>query len=154
MQQFVAVVVACVLLCGSCSVMVTAWYLHLKYSDRWPLYRAVFVSWLIAGGEYCLQVPANRLAFRDGGLNGAQLRAIAEVFTLVAFLLFSVFVLREPLRLNHVLGFLIVALGVWVVVLGPFNTILVDKRDHHHAFELEEQVELTKNHAEHDHTTR
>ncbi len=36
-----------------------AWYLHLKFKS-WPLVKAIFLSWLIAFFEYCLQVPANR----------------------------------------------------------------------------------------------
>jgi len=47
---------------------------------------------------------------------------------LTAFVLFSLFILREPLRLNHILGFLIVAFGVYLVVLGPFPKIVIDTR--------------------------
>jgi uncharacterized protein (DUF486 family) len=45
-------------------------------------------SWLIAGGEYCLQVPANRIG-ASSGLSAAQLRAIAELAILASFLVFN-----------------------------------------------------------------
>ena len=48
------------LLSGSSLVMVTAWYLHLKL-DYLSMPLAILISWLIAGGEYALQVPANRI---------------------------------------------------------------------------------------------
>mmetsp|Transcript_32750 Transcript_32750/g.104383 ORF Transcript_32750/g.104383 Transcript_32750/m.104383 type:complete len:166 (+) Transcript_32750:83-580(+) len=126
MHRTAAIVSSVSLLCASCSVMVTAWYLHLRYADSWPMWRAVVMSWLIAAGEYCLQVPANRIAYTDGELSAAQLRAVAEVSTLTAFVLFSIFILKEPLRLNHVIGFTLVGLGVYIVLMGPFPQVLVD----------------------------
>ena len=47
------------LLCLSNGFMTCAWYLHLKLKS-WPMTTAIFLSWLIAFAEYCLQVPANR----------------------------------------------------------------------------------------------
>ena len=44
------------------------------------------------------QVPANRIGHSDAGMPAAHLRAIAELFILVAFLAFSQFVLCEPVR--------------------------------------------------------
>ena len=38
----------------------SAWYLHLKL-DYLSMPLAILISWLIAGGEYALQVPANRI---------------------------------------------------------------------------------------------
>ena len=54
-------ILATALLCASCAVMMCAWYLHLRYETRWSMQKAILLSWLIAGGEYCLQVPANRV---------------------------------------------------------------------------------------------
>ena len=42
--------------------MTFAWYGHLKHGS-WPLVVAILVSWGIALGEYCFQVPANRLGY-------------------------------------------------------------------------------------------
>eukprot|EP00959_Pyramimonas_sp_CCMP1952_P073725 1541066-Pyramimonas_sp.AAC.1 len=97
-----------------------AWYLHLKMTG-WPMWKAILFSWLIAGGEYMLQVPANRLGHGDAKLSAAQLRAIAEVAILVSFMVFSSSVLKEPIRWNYVVGFVLVFIGVYIVVLGPFN---------------------------------
>lgn len=111
-------VIAAVLLCGSCAVMVTAWYLHLRMK-QWSLIQAVLFSWLIAGAEYCLQVPANRLG-SQAGLSGAQLRGLAELAILIAFLIFQVRVLAQPLLWNHLVGFATVFVGVLIVLGGPF----------------------------------
>ncbi|EKX53323.1 hypothetical protein GUITHDRAFT_150380, partial [Guillardia theta CCMP2712] len=113
-------IAAILLLVCSCCVMTVAWYLHLKYSSTWPMWKAILISWLIAGGEYCLQVPANRIGHTQAQMPAATLRAIAEFCILVSFLVFQQFVLCEPIRWNHLLGFAIVFVGVLVVLGGPF----------------------------------
>ncbi len=40
----------------------------------------------------------------QGGLTAATLRAIAEVIIILAFIIFNVVIIREPLRINHLLG--------------------------------------------------
>jgi hypothetical protein len=45
---------------------------------------------------------------------------LAEVAILIAFLIFQVRVLGQPLLWNHLVGFSIVFLGVLVVLGGPF----------------------------------
>lgn len=42
--------------------MTFASYGHLKHRSA-PLLAAIVVSWLIAFGEYCFQVPANRIGY-------------------------------------------------------------------------------------------
>ena len=49
-----------VLLIISNAFMTLAWYGHLKYPAS-PIMVAIVGSWLIALGEYCFQVPANRI---------------------------------------------------------------------------------------------
>ena len=110
----------CVLLMCSCMIMITAWYFHLKFHG-WSMGKAIFISWLIALGEYCLMIPANRLG-RQSGLSTASLRAISEIFILLSFLVFQTVVLKEKLIVNSVVGFAIVLLGVFVVLLGPFTS--------------------------------
>ena len=71
--------------------MTFAWYGHLKYRKA-PLVTVILVSWLIALGEYCFQVPANRIGY--GRFTGYQLKILQEcitlvVFTGIAFLLFG-----------------------------------------------------------------
>jgi len=73
------------LLIISNTFMTFAWYGHLKHRSA-PLVTAVLVSWLIALGEYCFQVPANRLGY--GEFTGYQLKIIQEVITLIVFVVF------------------------------------------------------------------
>ena len=82
--------------------MTFAWYGHLKYRSA-PLLAAIVVSWLIAFGEYCFQVPANRLGY--GQFTGYQLKVIQESVTLIVFVVFAYFYLDETLRWNYVLSF-------------------------------------------------
>lgn len=83
--------------------MTFAWYGHLKHRST-PLFTAIVVSWLIAFGEYCLQVPANRLGY--GVFTAYQLKLIQEVITLAVFVVFAYFYLGESLRWNHAAAFL------------------------------------------------
>ena len=66
----------------------------------------MLVSWLIAWVEYCFQVPANRIG--HGQFTAAQLKTIQEVITLVVFCAFSVLYLKEELKWNTVVGFLMI----------------------------------------------
>jgi len=74
-------------------------------------------------------VPANRLGHGDANLSAADLRAIAEVAILVAFIMFSTFILKEPLKVNHIVGFLVVCLGVYIVLNGPFKDVVYAVED-------------------------
>ena len=81
--------------------MTLAWYGHLKLQEmkvinNWPLYGVILLSWGIALFEYCCQVPANRLGFRENGgpFSLMQLKVIQEVITLIIFTLFSVVVFK------------------------------------------------------------
>ena len=79
--------------------MTFAWYGHLKYRSA-PLIGAILVSWLIALGEYCFQVPANRIGY--GQFTVYQLKIIREAITLVVFTVFAYFYMGEALRWNNV----------------------------------------------------
>jgi len=100
------------LLTASNIFMTFAWYGHLKYRHV-PLTTAILASWGIAFFEYCLMVPANRYGY--GVFSAVQLKTIQEVITLVVFVVFSTFYLRESVRWNHLLGFALIALAVWVI---------------------------------------
>jgi uncharacterized protein (DUF486 family) len=89
--------------------MTIAWYGHLKYKQA-PLFLVIVASWLIAFFEYCFQVPANRIG--HGTFSAAQLKTIQEVITLLVFSVFSVVYLKEALRWNHVVGFILIVLAV------------------------------------------
>ena len=85
--------------------MTIAWYGHLKYKKS-PLILAILVSWGIAFVEYCFQVPANRIGHTQ--YSAAQLKTIQEVITLIVFCVFSVLYLKEPLKWNYLVGFLMI----------------------------------------------
>jgi uncharacterized protein (DUF486 family) len=85
--------------------MTFAWYGHLKFKGT-PLYRVILISWLIAFVEYCFQVPANRIGHKE--FSAAELKTIQEVIALIIFCVFSVFYLKEDLKWNYLVGFLMI----------------------------------------------
>lgn len=112
-----------ILLILSNAFMTLAWYGHLKFKDmKWSqnlgLISIILISWGIALFEYILQVPANRLGFREQGgpFSLLQLKVIQEVITLVVFVLFSiVFFRHESFRTNHLIGLLLLVLAVYFI---------------------------------------
>ena len=93
------------LLFASNVFMTFAWYGHLKHKET-ALWIVILISWGIAFFEYCLQVPANRMG--NSVFNAAQLKTIQEIITLVVFSGFSVWYLQEPLKWNHIVGFVLI----------------------------------------------
>src|SRR5260221_12522975 len=83
--------------------MTTAWYGHLK-NPRESMISAIVISWLIAFGEYCFQVPANRIGY--GQFTAYQLKIIQEVITLCVFVVFAWWYLGEDIKWNHAVSFL------------------------------------------------
>ena len=100
MTPRIALVLAPVLLVLSNIFMTYAWYGHLKDFKSKPLWIAIGASWLVAGLEYCLQVPANRIGFEQAGYSLAQLKVMQEVITMCVFALFAVLYMRERLTVN------------------------------------------------------
>jgi uncharacterized protein (DUF486 family) len=92
--------------------MTIAWYGHLNYKDV-ALWKVILISWLIAFFEYCFQVPANRIGHAQ--FSAAQLKVIQEVITLIVFSVFSVVYLKEDLKWNYLVGFLLIAGAVFFV---------------------------------------
>ena len=92
--------------------MTFAWYGHLKFKTE-PLGRVILASWGIALLEYCFQVPANRMG--HGEFTTAQLKTMQEVITLVVFCFFSVLYLKEDLKWNYLVGFLLMCSAVFFV---------------------------------------
>jgi uncharacterized protein (DUF486 family) len=78
--------------------MTFAWYGHLKSHKSSVLWVAILVSWGIAFFEYCLQVPANRLGSEYFTL--PQLKIIQEVITMVVFAGFSLWYMKQPIKLD------------------------------------------------------
>ena len=90
--------------------MTIAWYGHLKYKDS-PLWMVILASWGIAFFEYCFQVPANRLG--HGVFTATQLKIIQEVITLLVFGVFATFYLKEGLKWNYLVSFLLILGAVY-----------------------------------------
>jgi uncharacterized protein (DUF486 family) len=102
LTSFVPLSLQTVLLLAASNVFMTfAWYGHLKNLATAPWYVAALVSWGIALAEYLLQVPANRIGFQQAGLSVGQLKIMQEVITLSVFVPFSVFYLKDPLKLDY-----------------------------------------------------
>jgi uncharacterized protein (DUF486 family) len=97
--------------------MTFAWYGHLKHRSS-PVIAAIFVSWFIALGEYCFQVPANRIGY--GRFSGYQLKIMQESITLGVFVVFAYFYLGEPIRWNYALSFLCILGAVLFGFWGRF----------------------------------
>ena len=103
------------LLSISNTFMTFAWYGHLKYRSA-PLISAIVVSWLIAFGEYCFQVPANRFGY--GQFTGYQLKILQEVITLAVFVIFAYAYLGEPLEPRYIAAFAFLAAAVTCAFWG------------------------------------
>ena len=111
------------LLIASNAFMTLAWYGHLKFKDMtWSqnlgLVSIILLSWGIALFEYILQVPANRIGYKEygGPFSLVQLKVIQEVITLSVFVVFSLlFFKTETFRMNHLIGFVFLVLAVYFI---------------------------------------
>jgi len=106
-----------VLLSASNVFMTFAWYGHLRTLETRPWIIAALVSWGIALFEYLLQVPGNRIGYASG-MTLAQLKIVQEVITLVVFVPFAFFFMRQPLRLDFLWAALCMVGAVFFVFRG------------------------------------
>lgn len=112
-----------VMLIMSNAFMTVAWYGHLKIKtmsrfENIGLLSVILLSWGIAFFEYTLQVPANRLGFRETGgpFSLIELKVIQEVISISVFAVFTLVVFRnEQFRLNHLIGFVFLILAVYFI---------------------------------------
>lgn len=112
-----SVLVQTVLLLIASNVFMTfAWYAHLKELSHKPWLVAAFFSWGVALFEYLLQVPANRIGHSQ--YNVGQLKIMQEVITLSVFVPFSVWYLREPIKLDYLWAGLCLCGAVYFVFRG------------------------------------
>ena len=117
-----AVLTILLLVCSN-AFMTMAWYGHLRFAQyswfsKLGLWAVVLISWGIALFEYCFQVPANRLGYRDHGgpFSLVELKVLQEVITLVVFMCFTfLFFKNEQFRLNHLIGFCFLVLAVYFI---------------------------------------
>ncbi len=90
----------------------------MKWFESLPLISIILISWGIALFEYCFQVPANRIGFKQSGgpFTLVELKVIQETITLLVFVVFSlVFFKTETFRLNHLIGFVFLVLAVYFI---------------------------------------
>lgn len=104
------------LLIASNIFMTIAWYAHLKDLAAKPWYIAALISWMIAFFEYLIQVPANRIGHTE--LTLAQLKILQEVVTLVVFVPFVLFYMKQNLRWDFLWAALCMAAAVYFVFRG------------------------------------
>ncbi len=86
------------LLIASNVFMTFAWYAHLKELNHKPWYIAAILSWGVALFEYLLQVPANRIGYTM--LDLPKLKIMQEVITLAVFVPFSIWYMKQPIKLD------------------------------------------------------
>ncbi|MDP4150128.1 MAG: DMT family protein [Bacteroidota bacterium] len=105
------------------SFMTMAWYGHLRFKDfSWgrnlSLFAIILISWGMAFFEYLFQVPANEGGFKENGgpYTLVQLKTIQEAITLTVFIGFTlIFFKDERLAWNHLVGFALIVLAVFVI---------------------------------------
>jgi uncharacterized protein (DUF486 family) len=111
------------LLVMSNTFMTIAWYGHLKMRtmtryENLALFTVILISWGIAFFEYCFQVPANRIGFRENGgpFSLVELKVIQEVISILVFTVFTLLVFKsEHFKLNHLIGFFFLILAVYFI---------------------------------------
>jgi uncharacterized protein len=111
------------LLVMSNTFMTLAWYGHLRLRTMsrfatLSLFAVILMSWGIAFFEYSLQVPANRIGFRDNGgpFSLIQLKVIQEVISIMVFTGFTLIAFKsEQFRLNHLISFVFLILAVYFI---------------------------------------
>jgi len=103
--------------------MTLAWYGHLKFGEmkwfsKFGIISVILISWGLALFEYCFQVPANKIGFKENGgpFTLIQLKVIQEVITLIVFISFTLlFFKNESFKLNHFIGFIFLILAVYFI---------------------------------------
>jgi len=93
--------------------MTLAWYGHLKYASDRALPWVILFSWGIVFFEYVLMVPANRMGYTIYEFSGFQLKILQEAITILVFTSFAILVLKENLKWNYAVGFVLILLAVY-----------------------------------------
>jgi len=98
---------------GANLFMSYAWFGHLKDLKDRPLWIAVLASWLVAGAEYWLRVPANRIGVQQMSL--LQLRVLQEILAMAVFGGFVWAYMGVPLTRNYVFASLCLVAAAWFI---------------------------------------
>lgn len=84
-----------------------------------PLLKLVVLSWGIAFFEYLFMVPANNRFGIKEGFSAFQLKTVQEVISLVVFCVFAVVFLKEPLKWNYLVAFILLMGAVGFMFYRP-----------------------------------
>ncbi|MFH1458749.1 MAG: DMT family protein [Candidatus Omnitrophota bacterium] len=98
--------------------MTFAWYGHLKNLNSKPWIVAALISWGIALFEYLIQVPANRIGHQ--AMNLGQLKILQEVITLLVFVPFSIFYMKEGIKQEYIWASVFILAAVFCIFRGAF----------------------------------
>ena len=112
-MQASPIALSALLLTASNVFMTFAWYAHLKELSAKPWWFAALASWGIALFEYLLQVPANRIGYTE--LSLSQLKIMQEAITLVVFVPFAIFYMRQPIKLDYLWAALCILGAVYFI---------------------------------------
>lgn len=104
------------LLCISNLVMLYAWYGHLRNMSGASVWLVILVSWLIALGEYCFMIPANRIGSKTMTLD--QLKITQEAISLLLFIPFSIFVMKHHVSWNYAAASVLIMAAVVLIFHG------------------------------------
>ena len=97
-------------------IMLYAWYGHLRSMEGAPVWLIILVSWGIALIEYCFMIPANRLGSKTMSLE--QLKITQEAIALLAFVPFSIFIMKQPVSWNYAAAAVCIFGAVYFVFRG------------------------------------
>jgi hypothetical protein len=86
-------------------------------SKPWVI--AALISWGIALFEYLLQVPANRVGYT--AMNLGQLKILQEAITLVVFVPFAFWYMKEPLKMDYLWAALCICGAVFFIFRDKLN---------------------------------
>lgn len=98
--------------------MAFAWYGHLKHKQT-ALWIVVMISWGVAFFGYWRAAPTNRMGWAV--YSTAQLKTMQQVSTLIVFIGFSDFYLKENVSVSQLASFALIAIGAGVAFFKPFS---------------------------------
>ena len=97
-------------------IMLYAWYGHLRSMEGAPVWLIILVSWGIALIEYCFMIPANRMGSKTMSLE--QLKITQEAIALIAFVPFSILIMKQPVSWNYAAAAVCIFGAVYFIFRG------------------------------------
>jgi len=113
------ILITAIMLACSNVFMTFAWYGHLKNFNNKPWIIAALISWGIALFEYLIQIPANRVG--HAVMNLGQLKILQEVITLLVFVPFSIFYMKEGIKQDYIWASVCILAAVFFVFRGALT---------------------------------